>query len=192
MIRILFSEALFHFKNSEVVVQRGSEKKNVLKHFVELTRKRFCWNLFCSEKVVNACRFFKKETLSLKWCFPVNYEKFLRTPFFIEHSCDCFRGYVLPAVFWKSKKYHDLKKALDFVHFWVKFSIEGVVWVSSRKNSQFFSWGAFFFLFFKRNTYQSALIPQDLPYREKFVVTRLSLSCSKFNLNLFRWMDQLW
>ena len=32
-----------------------------------------------------------------------------------------------------------------------------------------------FFLFFLENNYPSPLIPQNLPYREKFLVTRLSL-----------------
>ena len=157
-----------------------------------MTRKRFCWNLFCSEKVVNACRFFKKETLESQVVFSCELWEVFENTFFYRTLVWLLQGVCPPCRFLKIEEVPWFKKALDFVHFWVKFSIEGVVWVSSRKNSQFFSWGAFFFLFFKRNTYQSALIPQDLPYREKFVVTRLSLSCSKFNLNLFRWMDQLW
>ena len=56
--------------------------KGVLKNFTKFTGKHLCQSVF-----------FNKETLLktlLKkrlWhrCFPVDFEKFLRTPFFIEH-----------------------------------------------------------------------------------------------------------
>ena len=59
-------------------------KKVVLKNFAKLTGKCFCYSLFFS----NAAS-LRHATLSKRrlWhrCFPVNFAKFLRTPFFIEH-----------------------------------------------------------------------------------------------------------
>ena len=67
-------------------------------------------------------------------------------------------------------------KIENCVHLWVRFSIQNVILeVSSRKNSKIFPCGAFFFLCFWWNVYQSAMFPQNLPYHEKFLVTRLHL-----------------
>ena len=48
-------------------------KKVVLKNFAKFTGKHLCQSLFL----------IKLQALGL--CFPVNFAKFLRTPFFIEH-----------------------------------------------------------------------------------------------------------
>ena len=61
-------------------------KKGVLKNFAKFTRKQLCQSLF-SNKVAG----LRPSTLLKKrlWhrCFPVNFEKFLRTPTYIEHLC---------------------------------------------------------------------------------------------------------
>ena len=58
--------------------RRCSVRKGVPRNFEKFTGKHLCPSLF-----------FKKETLLKKilWhrCFPVNFAKFLRTPFLTEH-----------------------------------------------------------------------------------------------------------
>ena len=61
------------------------QKKSVLKNFANFTGKHLCQSLFFNKVAglsLSACNFIKKET----WhrCFPVNFPKFLRIPFFIE------------------------------------------------------------------------------------------------------------
>ena len=71
-------------EQAEAVVQRCSVKKGVLRNLVKFTGKHLCQNLF-SSKVTG----LRPATLLKKglWhgCFPVNFAKFLRTLFFIEH-----------------------------------------------------------------------------------------------------------
>ena len=76
------------FEVSEVVVQRSSRPevfftKGVLKDFAKLTGKCLCQSLFFN-KVAD----LRSVTLLQKrlWhrCFPVDFAKFLRTPFFTE------------------------------------------------------------------------------------------------------------
>ena len=59
-------------------------KKRVLKNFSKFTGKHLCRSLF-----FNKVAGLRSSTLLKKrlWhrCFPVDFEKFLRTPFFIEH-----------------------------------------------------------------------------------------------------------
>ena len=59
-------------------------KKGVLRNFAKFTGKHLCQNLF-----FNKVAGLRPVTLLKKrlWhrCFPVNFVKFLRTPFFIEH-----------------------------------------------------------------------------------------------------------
>ena len=87
------------------------------------------------------------------------------------------RGEVSPALFENWEKCHDFgKKYRDCVHHWVKFSIQNLVLrVSRRKKSKMFFCGAFFFLCFWWNLYQSALVPhQTCPScPEKFLVAHL-------------------
>ena len=59
-------------------------KKGVLKDFTKFTEKHLCQSLFLSKVAgLRPVTLLKKRL----WhrCFPVNYPKFLRTPFFTEH-----------------------------------------------------------------------------------------------------------
>ena len=59
-------------------------KKSVFRNFTKFTRKHLCQSLF-----FNKVEGLRPATLLKKklWhrCFPVNFVKFLRTPFFAEH-----------------------------------------------------------------------------------------------------------
>ena len=59
--------------------RRCSVRKGVLRNFAKLTGKHVCQSLFFSSFRPEACSFIKKGL----WhrCFPVNFVKFLRTPF---------------------------------------------------------------------------------------------------------------
>ena len=77
VVKIAISKQVFTMSK-----QRGSRpdmfcKKGVLRNFVKFTGKHLCQNLFFNTAV----------GLRLAWhrCFPVNFAKFLRTPFIIEH-----------------------------------------------------------------------------------------------------------
>ena len=59
--------------NLEAVVQTCSAK-GVLKIFLKFTGKH-----------LHHCLFLNKVAGLWRWCFPVNFTKFLRLPFFIEH-----------------------------------------------------------------------------------------------------------
>ena len=56
-------------------------KKGVLRNLAKFTGKHLCQSLFFNK--VEACNFIKKRL----WhrCFPMNFVKFLKRPFFIEH-----------------------------------------------------------------------------------------------------------
>ena len=66
------------------IQQRCSLRKGVLRNFVKFTGKHLCQSLF-----LNKVSGLRPATLLKKrlWhrCFPVNFVKFLRTPFSIEH-----------------------------------------------------------------------------------------------------------
>ena len=60
-------------------------KKGVLRNFTKFIGKHQCQSLFFNKVAV-----LRPEATLLKkrlqhWCFPVNFTKFLRTPFYIEH-----------------------------------------------------------------------------------------------------------
>ena len=57
-------------------------KKGALKNFTKFTGKHLCWSLFFN-KVAGLATSFKNWLGQM--CFPVNFAKFLRTSFFIEH-----------------------------------------------------------------------------------------------------------
>ena len=57
-------------------------KKGALSNFSKFTRKHLCQTLFVNN-VARPATLLKKRLLHR--CFPVNFEKFIRTPFFIEH-----------------------------------------------------------------------------------------------------------
>ena len=67
--------------NTEVVTQRCSVEKSVLKNFTKLTMKHLCHNLQLSTLL--------KKRLWHR-CFPVNFAKFLRTPFLLNTSSGWF------------------------------------------------------------------------------------------------------
>ena len=77
------------FEVSEAVVQRSSRPevfctKGVLKNFAKSTGKHLCQSLFFNRVAdVRPATLLKKRL----WhrCFPVDFAKFLRTPFFTEH-----------------------------------------------------------------------------------------------------------
>ena len=58
-------------------------KNGVLENFAKFSGKHLCQSLFFNKVAGAACDFIKKETLDR--CFPMNFAKFLRTPFFKEH-----------------------------------------------------------------------------------------------------------
>ena len=73
-----------HWRIVKAVAQRCSVRKGVLRNFAKFTGKRLCQSFFFNK--VSGLR----PATSLKkrlWyrCFPVNYAKFLRTPFLTEH-----------------------------------------------------------------------------------------------------------
>ena len=69
---------------SEAVAQRCSVKKYFLRNFAKFTGKHLCQSLFFN-KVAD----LRPEALLIKRlcqrCFPVNFSRFLRTPFLTEH-----------------------------------------------------------------------------------------------------------
>ena len=80
-----FSEQLF---NRQINSGRSSRpemfcKKGVLRNFAKFTGKQLCQSLLFNKAADRACNFIKKRL----WhrCFPVNFAKFLRIPFLIEH-----------------------------------------------------------------------------------------------------------
>ena len=61
-------------------------KKGFPRNFAKLAGKHLCQSLFFNKVAglgPQACNFINKETLAQ--VFPVNFAKFLRTPFFTEH-----------------------------------------------------------------------------------------------------------
>ena len=61
--------------------QSCTVEKGALENFSKVTGKHLCWSLFLNEVAG-----VRPTTTSLKkklqyWCFPVNFAKFLRTPF---------------------------------------------------------------------------------------------------------------
>ena len=59
-------------------------KKGVLRKFAKITGKHLCQSLFFNKVVGLRLATLLKKRLWHR-CFPVNFAKFLRTPFFIEH-----------------------------------------------------------------------------------------------------------
>ena len=58
-------------------------KKSVFRNFAKFTGKHLCLSLFFNKVVGGSARLLKKRL----WhrCFPVNFTKFQRSPFFTEH-----------------------------------------------------------------------------------------------------------
>ena len=66
-----------HFRSSH---QRCSIRKGVLRNFAKFTRKRLCQSLFFNKIAGLRRATLLKKRLCYR-CFPVNFSKFLRTPF---------------------------------------------------------------------------------------------------------------
>ena len=79
------------FQNTSNFIKFGSSrpevfcKKGVLRNLTKFTEKHQYQSLSLNKVAGQACNFIKKR-LSCR-CFPVNFVKFLRTPFLIEHLC---------------------------------------------------------------------------------------------------------
>ena len=63
-------------------------KKGLLKNFTKFTGKRLCWSLFFNEVAGLPATLLKKRLQHR--CFPVNFVKFLATPFLQNTFGDCF------------------------------------------------------------------------------------------------------
>ena len=74
----MFSVLFNFFLLSEVATGGVLQKKGVLKNLAKFTGKHMRQSLLFN-KVAGACNFIKKE--SLAHVFPVNFAKFLRTPY---------------------------------------------------------------------------------------------------------------
>ena len=64
-------------------------KKGVFKNFSKFTGKHLCQSLYFNKVASRRPATLLKKRLWHR-CFPVNFAKFLRTPFFIEHLWCCF------------------------------------------------------------------------------------------------------
>ena len=77
-------EKTFERKHKQKQLSRCACKKRILKHFTKFTGKHLCHRIF-----FNKVAGFSPATLLKKrpWhrCFPVNFAKFLKTHFCIEH-----------------------------------------------------------------------------------------------------------
>ena len=78
--------------------QRCSVRKGVLRNFKKFTGKHLCQNLFSNKVAARPATSLKKRL----WhrCFPVNFAKFLRTPFFIENLWWLLLQIFLSSVYW--------------------------------------------------------------------------------------------
>ena len=64
-------------------------KKGVFRNFAKLTGNHLCQSLFFNTDAALGPTILLKKRLWHR-CFPVNFTKFLRTPFFIEQPCGYF------------------------------------------------------------------------------------------------------
>ena len=71
------------FSPSRSSHRKCSVRKDLLRNFARLTGKHLCQSLFFTEVGLRSATLLKKRL----WhkCFPVNFAKFLRTPFLTEH-----------------------------------------------------------------------------------------------------------
>ena len=94
-----FTHNIFHWciwtmiqKQSEEVTKRCYvKKKKMLKIFAKFTEKQLRQSLFFNKAAgmrPKACNFIKKRLW--RRCFPVNFAKFIRTPFLQNTSGGCF------------------------------------------------------------------------------------------------------
>ena len=81
----LMGKAISFRESPEAVARRSSIKKEFLE-ILQNSQENTCASLFFNKVAglgPQACNFINKETLAQ--VFPVNFAKFLRTPFFTEH-----------------------------------------------------------------------------------------------------------
>ena len=69
--------------------RRCSVRKGVLRNFTKFAGKHLCQSLFCNKVACLRPAFLLKKGLWYR-CFPVNFAKFLRTPFLQKTSGGCF------------------------------------------------------------------------------------------------------
>ena len=74
--QLIYYVSFFPYRSSD---QKCSVKKGVLRNFAKFTGKHLCQSLFFNKVAGASCNVIKKRL----WhrCFPVNFAKFLRTPF---------------------------------------------------------------------------------------------------------------
>ena len=59
-------------------------QNRVVKSFAKFTEQHLCWSLFLIKLQPSGLKLFLKKKLQHR-CFPLNFVKFIRTPFFTEH-----------------------------------------------------------------------------------------------------------
>ena len=59
-------------------------QNRVVKIFAKFTEQHLCWSLFLIKLQPSGLELFLKKKLQHR-CFPLNFVKFIRTPFFTEH-----------------------------------------------------------------------------------------------------------
>ena len=73
-------------------------KKGVLTNFTKFKGKDLCQSFFINN-VAGPATLLKKRLLQR--CFPANFEKFLKTPFFMEHLCWLLLSFYQSSSFFK-------------------------------------------------------------------------------------------
>ena len=99
---------IFYFHRTKTIQKQPPEvfcKKRCLKNFAKLTGKHLCQSLFFNKVAGVTYNFVEKETVAqVHTCFPVNFAKFLRTPFLQNTSGRLFltmiRNFLHPNICW--------------------------------------------------------------------------------------------
>ena len=112
-----FSEQFFYRASPGTAISRSSRpevicKKDVLRNFAKFIGKHLCQSLLFSKVAgLRPATLFKKGL----WhrCFPVNFKKFLRTPFLKEHFSQSASRLLLPKSLWKSASTISFRKFLS-------------------------------------------------------------------------------
>ena len=84
-------------------------KKGVLKNFTKIIGKHLCKNFFFKKIAGLRSANLLKNRLWHR-CFPVNFAKFLKIPFFLQNtSAGCFLSLLWPVIFGKRRFYQNKK-----------------------------------------------------------------------------------
>ena len=105
---------IFYTETKRIIRSSDPEvfcKKDVLKNFTKFTGKHLCWNI-CFNKVASLRPGTLLKERFQHGCLPVNFTKFLRTPFFTEHLSSCFWMIFLISKIFKA----------DFIYFCPNYS----------------------------------------------------------------------